>query len=659
METVVNSSNAALMRRIVQLENEKDELQKDIETICLQQAGVPSSIDLTTRMQARRAAGLEQELETSKQKVALLTRENQNLQEELSEAYRLKSRLAEVFKAAVEKNSQVEKEVKYYQGEVAAALAARDKAIVEVERVHEGEKIMTTKMQEIQARLKSIEDYSKEQETQQKELQEELETSKAQLVQLFQVVEKFWQLREKALGSSEEDEELHSLQPIDKATALLSDTDSHWCCGHANQQAEDAHHQEVNDAPDVPEKQHERSKELESQLEQFKQLTAAKLDQVHNEHQSLKLDIFGCLEEEKQWIQTMFVNLQSLKEEATTTREFHSEPVDKYEEERGPLTTEVTSATDHSEEHFSAVVNMGRSTIDMDDDSQKVLAQALQEKVEALLLLSQQEERYHLESKTIHGLEAQIRDLNQKISQVTGEKVSALMEVAQVRQDCQRYEEQANLPAVPPEATPAVTDKHSSSQKASPLTTAGYLKSWLRALDVSGPGFKASPDSSKRIVIADSSRSSQTDECIDFAKLRVENAALRERVASVQRLTESAHRLRMALVKASNDSQNEKAAPSLQVALEVVQGVSAEAQQLKIALGCSLPISWPGQEIVPEPEQSSDLSVGEATVSSVEGAARAAIDTASAAGIEMVELLLATSELQKQALQCQLDMLAN
>jgi hypothetical protein len=36
-------------------------------------------------------------------------------------------------------------------------------------------------------RLKSIEDHSKEQETQQKEMQEELETSKAQLVQLFQV----------------------------------------------------------------------------------------------------------------------------------------------------------------------------------------------------------------------------------------------------------------------------------------------------------------------------------------------------------------------------------------------------------------------------------------------------------------------------------------
>jgi hypothetical protein len=42
-----------------------------------------------------------------------------------------------VFKAAVEKNSQVEKEVKYYQGEVAAALAARDKAIVEVSNLLE------------------------------------------------------------------------------------------------------------------------------------------------------------------------------------------------------------------------------------------------------------------------------------------------------------------------------------------------------------------------------------------------------------------------------------------------------------------------------------------------------------------------------------------
>jgi hypothetical protein len=36
------------------LSSERDELQKDVETMCLQQAGVASSADVGTRMQARR-----------------------------------------------------------------------------------------------------------------------------------------------------------------------------------------------------------------------------------------------------------------------------------------------------------------------------------------------------------------------------------------------------------------------------------------------------------------------------------------------------------------------------------------------------------------------------------------------------------------------------
>jgi len=34
--------------------SERDELQKDIETMCLEQAGVSGSVDISTRMQARR-----------------------------------------------------------------------------------------------------------------------------------------------------------------------------------------------------------------------------------------------------------------------------------------------------------------------------------------------------------------------------------------------------------------------------------------------------------------------------------------------------------------------------------------------------------------------------------------------------------------------------
>lgn len=45
------------MPRIVKswyVSSERDELQKDVETICLQQAGVAGSVDISTRMQARR-----------------------------------------------------------------------------------------------------------------------------------------------------------------------------------------------------------------------------------------------------------------------------------------------------------------------------------------------------------------------------------------------------------------------------------------------------------------------------------------------------------------------------------------------------------------------------------------------------------------------------
>nr|CAN60963.1 hypothetical protein VITISV_013872 [Vitis vinifera] len=84
-----SNDNESLIARIQQLEHERDELRKDIEQLCIQQAG-PSYLVVATRMHFQRTAGLEQEIENLKKKVAASTRENLNLQEELSEAYRIK-----------------------------------------------------------------------------------------------------------------------------------------------------------------------------------------------------------------------------------------------------------------------------------------------------------------------------------------------------------------------------------------------------------------------------------------------------------------------------------------------------------------------------------------------------------------------------------------
>ncbi|KAE9447095.1 hypothetical protein C3L33_21013, partial [Rhododendron williamsianum] len=94
----------SLLARIQQVEHERDELRKDIEQMCIQQAG-PSYLAVATRMHFQRTAGLEQEIENLKKKLATCIRARSDLQEELSEAYHVKSQLADLHAAEVSKVS--------------------------------------------------------------------------------------------------------------------------------------------------------------------------------------------------------------------------------------------------------------------------------------------------------------------------------------------------------------------------------------------------------------------------------------------------------------------------------------------------------------------------------------------------------------------------
>ncbi|CAL5392091.1 unnamed protein product [Camellia sinensis] len=132
VESAVKSlrSLKALMPAKERHESERDELCKDIEQLCMQQAG-PGYLAVATRMHFQRTAGLEQEIESLKEKLTACTREKLNLQEELSEAYRIKGQLADLHVAEVSKNMEVEKQIKFFQGCVASAFAERDHSIME------------------------------------------------------------------------------------------------------------------------------------------------------------------------------------------------------------------------------------------------------------------------------------------------------------------------------------------------------------------------------------------------------------------------------------------------------------------------------------------------------------------------------------------------
>ncbi|XP_028069774.1 uncharacterized protein LOC114272304 [Camellia sinensis] len=71
-------------------------------------------------------------IESLKEKLTACTREKLNLQEELSEAYRIKGQLADLHAAEVSKNMEAEKQVKFFQGCVPSAFVERDHSIMEV-----------------------------------------------------------------------------------------------------------------------------------------------------------------------------------------------------------------------------------------------------------------------------------------------------------------------------------------------------------------------------------------------------------------------------------------------------------------------------------------------------------------------------------------------
>lgn len=78
---------------------------------------------------------------------------------------------------------------------------------------------------------------------------------------------------------------------------------------------------------------------------------------------------------------------------------------------------------------------------DRKGETSEALVQALQEKVATLLLLSQQEERHLLERNVNAALQKKIEELQRNLFQVTTEKVKALMELAQLKQDYQLLQE--------------------------------------------------------------------------------------------------------------------------------------------------------------------------------------------------------------------------
>ncbi|KAL8541592.1 hypothetical protein ACS0TY_002747 [Phlomoides rotata] len=619
------TDDESLVARVQQLERERNELQKDIEQLCMQQAG-PAYLGVATRMHFQRTAVLEKDIENLKKQLSTCTRENQNLQEELSEAYRIKSQLADLHSAEVLKNVEAEKQLKYFQGCVAAAFAERDNAIIEAEKAKEKEELMPQELNKSQRRVEELTAELLEEKEQATSLCIDLEKHERQNEMFREVIDKFYHIRQFSL------ENFTDASWEEKCETLLNDSDEMWTFQNEEDTSTSSY---INSLEAEIENLRKNVDSLQNKLRVGLEIESHLKKKVRNlekknirsqgkikkqisallqHHSQYRIDIVSLLDEGYSEIKSLNdVVIEKMRQLDLSTecnfkasqnqdKELHESECKDVHISADSRPVSITKSDDPS---------LTTQTAPETGDYAGALALALHEKVSALLLLSQQEERHLLERNVNAALQKKIEELQRNLLQVTNEKVKALMELAQLKQERYTMQEKTARDNIQGKSWGETAERSIPEKdgKLRNLLKRSYLTRWVGASDASD---------------ADAHQHNEKPNChMDFARIKIENATLKESLESMEHLLSSVRRLRISLFKAKVSSAEEIENTSW---FEDVEQIIAEAKLVKTAVGSSLPVSWSAE-------------------TDEDGGLDCKVDFVSAAGFEMMELLIFAAHL--------------
>ncbi|OAY79540.1 hypothetical protein ACMD2_17747 [Ananas comosus] len=639
-----------LMHRVEQLQRERDELRRDIEQLCMQQAG-PSYLSVVNQMQFQRTAALGQEIENLQRKLAGSLREKKNLEEELAEAYRIKSQLADLYTTEMSKNNEAEKQVKFFQSSIAAAYAERDKLIMECEEAKEREKAMSKELLNCEERIEKLQSEYLDEKRSKDALQTELTELKNQTESFVRIVTKFYEVRGRDTGHSSD----ATLKRNVPAYRRLSD---YWIFSKDGESSSLKYIASLKEEKeslkksieklqsslqmgvDIEQHQKRKVRSLENKHIMFTEFIQSGLSTLQNFYSQQRLEILKTLEEEESYIKAVILEVLDKMNQIQIKTELNIEALHHELQNDESECRDVHISCDVNASHMPENSSLPTSITNETPDESKALAQAMKEKVDALLLLSQQEERYLLERDTNKALQQKIGELQKNLFQVTHEKVQALLELANLKQEFQRLQEYnsnslkhgSSLAGDPVRSS----STHDREGKLMSLWKKTSLKRWTKKDHALGE--TDGPETSD----ANTSSSTKTEHSVDIARLKVENATLQERIANLEHLTSTIRRLHISLLKAHDDV---KSAVSPEGIYEALNSIITEASVMKTAFGTVIPISWTGDasdaityESLYEPTDSSDSSKTEKA------------DPMSSAGLEMLELLILAAELLKESL---------
>ncbi|XP_011002132.1 PREDICTED: myosin-3 isoform X2 [Populus euphratica] len=608
---------------------------------------VCSKLDLVTLLlllECISRAGLVQEIEKLKRQLVACTRDNLNLQEELSEAYRIKTQLAELHQAEAAKNMEAEKQVKFFQGCVAAAFAERDTSIMEAEKAKEKEESMSQKFNEIQQRLEVLNSDVLEQKRLNDALESDLVKQEEQIETFKKVVNKFYEIRQYSLEGFED------TSWDDKCACLLHDSEEMWSYNDAStskyisaleeevealRNSLDKLQSKLQVGLEIENHLKKKVRELEMKQVLWNKMVTAGIEELRHYHSQHRDQITNLLGEERSYLKSIIDMAEEKIKQFDVTREQDLElcRVVKLQENKfGDLHT----STDADSALASKRNDEGSPDIvaDKEGNLSEGLAQALQEKVSALLLLSQQEERHLLERNVSMALQKKTEELQRNLLQVTNEKVKVLMELAQLKLEYQQLQEKVGSEIKQDflcDNGERRLSNHERDGRIRNLLKRTYLRRWMGMLD---------RNEAQASTSGAGSFSGKRSNDMDFARMKIENATLNESMESMDHLISVIHRLRLALLKVRESDTREGTVSSRPEALD---DIISEAGLVKTALGSSLPVSWSAE--------ADDASFGESfhnKLTDVCGEhSSEKIDPVSAAGFEMVELLILAGQILK------------
>ncbi|KAJ6751122.1 hypothetical protein OIU85_001627 [Salix viminalis] len=219
---------------------------------------------------------------------------------------------------------------------------------------------------------------------------------------------------------------------------------------------------------------------------------------------------------------------------------------------------------------------------------------------------------------------------------VTNEKVKALMELAQLKLEYQQLQEKVGSEIKRDFSADTGERRLSNIErdgKIRNLLKRTYIRRWIDKVDFHG-------NEVQTCLSSEGNFSGKRSNDMDFARMKIENATLKESMECMDHLISSIHRLHLALLKVKESDTHEGTITGL---LEGLNDIISEARLVKTALGSSLPISWSAE--------ADDASIGESVcdeLSDIYGnPITGKIDSVSAAGFEMVELLILAAQILK------------